>query len=133
MNYDLSIPFTYPNGVIQKFLEVQTVKKGTKNVFRVVISLIYIIWGIMSPVSAFKAIVALDVGAMISAAVGILMLLAGIFGLIGIKKNKQRAFGIIIFIFSLISLVFVFVNFNFGSIVRSAVTALLAWLFILCL
>ena len=107
-------------------------KKGTKNVFRVVISLIYIIWGIMSPVSAFKAIVALDVGAMISAAVGILMLLAGIFGLVGIKKNKQRAFGIIIFIFSLISLVFVFVNFNFGSIVRSAVTALLAWLFILC-
>lgn len=103
-------------------------KKGTKNILRVIISIIYIIWGIWSPISAFKAIVALDTGAIIAAAVGVLTLLAGIFGLLGIKKNKCRVFGIIIFIGAIVGVVFALPTISVNSIIN----AILAWLFILC-
>ena len=104
-------------------------KKGTKNVLRVIISLVYIIWGIWSPVSAFDAVVALDVGAMISAGVGILTLLAGIFGLLGIKKIKCRIFGIVIFVLSVVGVVFALPAISVNSIIN----AILAWLFIACI
>lgn len=104
-------------------------KKGTKNVLRIIISIVYIIWGIYSPISAFQAIIALNIPALISAGVGILMLLAGIFGLIGMKKIKCRIFGIIIFIFAVVAVVTALPAISWTSIV----TALLAWLFIVCL
>ena len=77
-------------------------KSATKKILKIIISIIYIIWGIYSPLSVIKAVIALDIGAIISAFVGVLTLLAGIFGVIGIKKTKCRIFGIIIFIFSLV-------------------------------
>ncbi len=104
-------------------------KKTTKTVFKVIISIIYIIWGIYSPIQAFNAVLALDVGAMISAGVGILTLLAGIFGLLGMKKIRCRIFGIIIFVASLVGVVVALPALNFTSII----TAVLAWLFIVCL
>jgi len=103
-------------------------KKSTKNVLKVLISIVYIVWGIYAPIQAFTALLALNVPAMISAAVGILTLLAGIFGLFGMKKKKCRTFGIIIFIFSLIGVVTALPTLNISSII----TALLAWLFIVC-
>jgi hypothetical protein len=108
-----------------------TMKKGTKNVFRVIISIIYIIWGIMSPITAIQAIIALNIPAIISAAVGVLMLLAGIFGLFGLKKSSCRAFGIVIFVFSLVAVVTAILG--AGGIVNPIITALLAWLFIACI
>ena len=104
-------------------------KNSTRNVFKILISIIYIIWGIYAPVQAFQAVIALNVGAIISAAVGILTLLAGIFGLFGLKKEKCRIFGIIIFLFSLIGAVVALPTINVSSII----TAILAWLFIICL
>ena len=56
------------------------------------------------------------------------MLLAGIFGLIGIKKLKCRIFGIVIFVFALIGVVTALPSLNANSLV----TAILAWLFIAC-
>ena len=104
-------------------------KKGTKNILRVLISIVYIVWGIWSPFSALEAVIALDIGAIISAAVGILTLLAGIFGLVGVKKSKCRAFGIVIFVCAVLSTVFSLPAINVNSIVN----AILAWLFIACL
>ncbi len=103
-------------------------KKSTKNVLKVLISIIYIVWGIYSPIEAFTAVLALSVPAMISAGVGILTLLAGVFGLFGMEKDKCRTFGIIICIFSLIGVVTAIPTLNITSII----TALLAWLFIVC-
>ena len=61
-------------------------KKATKSILKIVISIIYIIWGLWSPISAFEAVLDLNIPALITAGVGVLMLLAGIFGLIGMKK-----------------------------------------------
>ncbi|MBE6646636.1 MAG: hypothetical protein E7611_03210 [Ruminococcaceae bacterium] len=104
-------------------------KKATKNVLKIIISILYILWGIYSPIQAFNAVLALDIGAMISAGVGILMLLAGIFGLIGMKKLKCRIFGIIICVFSIVGVVAALPALNWSSIV----TAILSWLFIVCI
>ena len=104
-------------------------KKATKNVLRILISIVYIVWGIYSPISAIQAIIALNLPAIVSAAVGILMLLAGIFGLFGLKKGKCKAFGVVIFVFAIVSLVLALPIISVNSIV----TAILAWLFILCI
>ena len=104
-------------------------KKSTKNVLKVIISIVYIFWGIYAPIEAFGALIALNIPAMISAAVGILTLLAGIFGLFGMKKDKCRVFGIIICIFSIIGVVAALPTLNISSLI----TALLAWLFIVCI
>ncbi len=105
-------------------------KNGTKKILKVIISIIYIIWGIYSPISAIKAVIALDIGSIISAAVGVLTLLAGIFGLIGIKRGKCRAFGIIIFVVSLVGIVYTLPT--GGISINSVINAVLAWLFITC-
>ncbi len=104
-------------------------KKGTKNVLRVIISIVYIIWGIWAPISAISAVLALNVGAMISAAVGIITLLAGIFGLLGVKKYKCRIFGIVIFVGAIVAIVLALPTISVNSIIN----AILAWLFIACI
>ncbi len=104
-------------------------KKSTKKVWRIIISLLYIIWGLFAPLSAISAVIALDVGAIASATVGVLMLLAGIFGLFGLKPVKCRIFGIIIFICSAVAVVLALPAFSWSSVI----TAVLAWLFIVCL
>ena len=103
-------------------------KSSTKNVLKILISIIYIVWGIYSPIQAFGAVLSLNIGAIISAGVGILTLLAGIFGLFGMQKDKCRVFGIIICIFSLVGVVTALPGLNTSSLI----TAILAWLFIIC-
>lgn len=104
-------------------------KKRTKDILRIIISIVYIVWGIFSPITAIQAIIALDIGAVASATVSVLMLLAGILGLTGINKNKCRVFGIIVFVASLVAVVLALPSISVNSIV----TAILAWLFIVCL
>ena len=103
-------------------------KQSTKNVLRVVISIVYIIWGILSPITLIKSIIDLNLGAIAAAVVGVLTLLAGIFGLFGMKKEKCRIFGIIIFVCSIVSVVLALPSIS----VHSIITAVLAWLFIAC-
>lgn len=104
-------------------------KKGTKAVLRVIISIIYIIWGISSPLTAIGAILSLNPGAIASAAVGVLMLLAGLLGLIGIRRGACRVFGVIILVASIVAIALALPALSWQSLV----TALLAWLFIVCL
>ena len=99
-----------------------------RKLFKIIISIIYIAWGITAPLTAIRAIMALDTGAILSATVGVLMLLAGIFGLIGIKKLKCRIFGIVIFVFAVLAVIAGLPSIS----VQPIITAVLAWLFILC-
>ncbi len=103
-------------------------KNQAKNVVHIIISILYIIWGIGAPLSAWHALVDLNVGAMISAAVGIIMLLAGIFGLFRIKPLKRRIFGFVIFIGAVVSVVF---SWGGGIPWSPILQAVLAWLYII--
>lgn len=106
-------------------------KKSTKNVWRVVISILYIIWGVAAPLSLLKAIVAFDLGAVLGLAGGVLMLLAGVLGLLKVKVGLCRTFGVIIFLLNAVSFVLAIMGGSFA--LTSLVSALLAWLFIICL
>ena len=110
-------------------MEVIAMKKETQNVLRIVISIVYIVWGILSPITAIKAIIALNIGAIASAAVGILTLCAGLFGLISVKKKACRLIGFLLFVLSIVAVVLALPAISRNSII----TALLAWLFIICL
>ena len=101
-----------------------------KKVIHIIISIIYIVWGITAPLTAIKAILALDVGALLTATTGVIMLLAGIFGLFRIKPIKRRIFGIIIFVLALVSVITAIAAGNFLPI-GAIVQALLAWLYII--
>ena len=102
-------------------------KSTTRGLTRVLISILYIVWGIMAPISAIKALLALDLSGIVTAAVGVLMLIAGFFGLLGIKRAKVRTFGVVILIAAIVSIVLALPTLNFISII----TAVLAWLFII--
>ncbi len=102
-----------------------------KKVVHIIISLLYIIWGIGAPLSAIDAVIALNIPAMISAAVGIIMLLAGIFGLVRIKPLKRRLFGIIIFVGAAVSVAFSLKGGVAGIQWQSVIQAVLAWLYII--
>lgn len=106
-------------------------KKSTKNILRIVISILYIIWGITAPITAINAILAFDIAAIIGAAVGIVMLLAGIFSLLGIKSAKCKLFGLVIFVGAAVSFVLSLLGGTFAW--SSIVSAALAWLFITCI
>ena len=100
-------------------------KKSTKNVWKVLISILYIIWGILSPVAAFEALVDLDPMALAKAGVDVLMLLAGIFALAGIKKSKCKLFGVIIMVCNIATAVA-----SFG--LRDILAVILSILFVIC-
>ena len=104
-------------------------KKSTRSILRLIISIVYIIWGIASPLTLLKSVLALDVSAILGAMVGVITLLAGVFGLLGIKKDKCRIFGVIIFVLAVISFVTALPSVSVNSIVNG----ILAWLFITCL
>ena len=108
-------------------------KKSTKSLLRIVISIVYIVWGIASPLALLESILALNLSAILSAALGVLMLLAGIFGLLGIKRSRARVFGIVIFVLAVLSVISVFSSFSLGALVQPLVSAVLAWLFITCI
>lgn len=104
-------------------------KSVTRGLTRVIISILYIIWGIMSPIAAIKSLLELNLAGVVTAAVGVLMLIAGFFGLLGIKRAKVRAFGVIIFVAAIISIILSLPTINIISII----TAVLAWLFIIAI
>ena len=112
--------------------EKNTMKKPTKVLLRLIISIIYIIWGIAAPLSLHKSVLALNLSAILSAALGVLTLLAGIFGLLGIKKKHARIFGIVLFALAVLSIVSAVASLSFGALVQPAINAVLAWLFIIC-
>jgi len=104
-------------------------KNSTRTILRIVISIVYIIWGIASPLAAWEALLALNFSALLGAALGIITLLAGVFGLLGIKRSRCRIFGIVIFVLAIVS----FVSGLPTISVNHIVSAILAWLFITCL
>ena len=102
---------------------------ATKKIIKILISIVYIVWGIYSPISVIRAVLDLDLSAVLSVLVGVMTLLAGIFGLIGIKKMKCRIFGVVILVVAVVGIVAALPTIS----IRLIVNAVLALLFILCL
>lgn len=104
-------------------------------VIRIVVSIIYIVLGVSSVITAWDALVRLDFSSdlpeLISTAVGVMMFLSGVLGLARVRLGACRFCGIIIFIASTVSFILAIVR--GGAWDNSLVQALLAWLFIVCI
>ena len=105
-----------------------------KKLIHIIISIVYIVWGIGAPLSLIKSLVALDlaslasIGTLISVATGLVMLFAGIFGLLRIKPLKRRILGIVIFVLALCGVVTSVVGGGFSW--QALLQALMAWAYI---
>lgn len=106
------------------------------NSCRVIISLIYILIGADSLApsvsAAIKSTLSLDIIGILAASAGILMFLAGIFGLIDAKRGICRAMGIVIFAVSAFMFVWSLVK-GQGYQRDGLIMAALSWLFIVCI
>lgn len=106
-----------------------------KKIIHIIISIVYIIWGIGAPLTLIKSLASLDLssltslGTLVSVATGLVMLLAGIFGLFRIKPMKRRIFGVIIFILAASSVITSLVGGNIAW--QSILQAVMAWLYII--
>lgn len=110
-------------------------KKGTKKVIHVIISLLYIVWGIGAPLSVLRNLASLNleailnVGTLLSLASGLIMLIAGLLGLLRLRPLYRRLLGIIIFVLAAVSAVTSLMS---GNIVwQSILQAIMAWLYII--
>ena len=105
-----------------------------KKLIHIIISIVYIIWGIGAPLSLIKSLAALDlasltsIGTLISVATGLVMLFAGIFGLLRIKPLKRRILGIVIFVLAICGVVTSVVGGGFSW--QALLQALMAWAYI---
>ena len=92
-----------------------------KRFFQVIISIVYIIWGIGAPLTLVGNLATLNISALtdlavlVSIATGLVMFFAGIFGLFHIKPLKRRILGVIIFILAA------------SSVITSLVGGQIAW------
>lgn len=106
------------------------------NSCRIVISLIYIVMGIDSLIpsieAALRSALELDIIGILTASVGILMLLAGLFGILDVKRGVCRTMGIIIFAVSAFMFVWSLLK-GQGYQRDGLIGAALAWLFIICI
>lgn len=105
-----------------------------KKVIHVIISLLYIVWGIGAPLTFVKSLANLDfasvlsISALLSVATGMLMLVAGILGLFRLRPIHRRVLGIIIFILAATSAA---TSLAGGNIAWQAILqAVMAWLYI---
>ncbi len=101
-----------------------------KNVTRVIISIIFIAYGISSVFSAFEALLELDFAGILGCALGLLMFVTGLFGLVKTKIKVCRVLGVIICILSALEFALALVGGAFA--VQPLVQALLAWLYFDC-
>ncbi len=109
-------------------------KKATKKVIHIIISLVYIIWGIGAPLSFVKNLAGLNfesilsIGTLLSVATGLIMLIAGILGLFRLRPIYRRLLGFIIFVLAAASAVTSLMG---GNIAWQAILqAVMAWLYI---
>lgn len=79
-------------------------KAKTRNVFRIIVSIIFIIYGVFAAVSALKGI-SLSLSWALEAAIAAIVLIAGILGITKTNYNKCRVLGIIILILAIVSFV----------------------------
>ena len=106
-----------------------------KKIIHIIISIVYIIWGIGAPLTLIKSLAALDIssltsiGTLISIATGLVMLFAGIFGLLRIKRFKRLILGIIIFVLAVGGVI---TSIAGGGLSWQAILqAVMAWLYII--
>ncbi len=101
-----------------------------KNITRTIISVIFIAYGVSSVFAAFDALLELNLAGILGCALGLLMFLTGLFGIVRANIKICRVLAVLICILSALEFAMALVGGAF--VVNSLVQALLAWLYFDC-
>ncbi|MBQ8140830.1 MAG: hypothetical protein IJ038_03940 [Clostridia bacterium] len=101
-----------------------------KNLTKILISLVFIAFGIDSVVRAFEFLLDLEIGGILSCALGLVMFITGIVGLCKVKADVCRVLAIIVCILSAASFIMGLLSLSFQT--QMLVQALLAWVYFDC-
>ena len=101
-----------------------------RNVTRVLISIIFIAYGLSSVIDAFLSLVSFDLAGVIACTLGIVMFVTGAFGLFRTHIKLCRVLGIVICLLSAFNFAVALAGGSF--VVNSLVQALLAWIYFDC-
>ena len=101
-----------------------------KNITRVLVSIIFVAYGISSVIEAFRALLDLDLLGILGCALGIIMFITGILGLLKTQIKVCRVLGIIICVLSALQFALSLAGGAFA--VQMLVQALLAWIYFDC-
>ena len=104
--------------------------KNTANLTRVLISLVFIAYGIDSFIRALEFLMDLEIGGILSCAVGVLMFITGIMGLFKVKKEACRVMAVIVCVLSAANFITALLGLTFQT--QMLVQALLAWVYFDC-
>ena len=112
-------------------------RSATKNVFRVVVSLVFIVLGLTSAVASLPSLLAglasLEFHVAWGFAFDVIMFFAGLLGLLKLKRATCTVLAVILFIGFLIAAISsVLAVASLPTVVFSAAKAVIAWLFIGC-
>ena len=102
----------------------------SKNATRVIISIIFIAYGVDGVVRALKKLLEFDLLGVVSCALGILMFITGIFGILKSQIKVCRALGVIVCILSAFNFILALAGGAF--VTQMLVQALLAWIYFDC-
>ncbi len=101
-----------------------------RNVTRILISIIFIAYGVSSVIQALHALLELDLGGVLACALGVVMFITGVLGLFRTQIKICRVLGVVICVLS--ALKFALALAGGGFLVDALVQALLAWLYFDC-
>ena len=101
-----------------------------KNITRVLISIIFIAYGVSAVLAAIKSLLLLQLIAVLGCTLGILMFITGILGILHTKIKVCRILGVIICILSALKFALALASGTFA--VDCLVQALLAWIYFDC-
>lgn len=104
--------------------------KKNANLTKILISLVFIAFGIDSVIRALELLLSLDIGGVISCALGVLMFITGIVGLCKVKIEVCRVLAVIVCILSAANFITGLLSLSFQT--QMLVQALLAWVYFDC-
>ena len=104
--------------------------KAANTLTRILISLVFIAYGLDSVIRTLELLLAFDIGGILSCAVGVLMFVTGLLGIFKARGIVCKVFAIIICILSAANFINALLVPTFAT--QMLVQALLAWVFFDC-
>lgn len=104
--------------------------KKTANLTKILISLVFIAYGIDSVIRALELLLDFDILGIMSCALGVLMFITGIVGLCKVKKEVCRVLAVIVCVLSAATFITGVMSLSFQT--QMLVQALLAWVYFDC-
>ena len=104
--------------------------KKTANLTKILISLVFIAFGIDSVIRALELLLSFDIVGVLSCALGVIMFITGILGLCRVKIQVCRVLAIIVCILSAATFITGLLALSFQT--QMLVQALLAWVYFDC-